>query len=122
MLAGGAEERRLIGELSLDALVEAAIEPGQRAQPLAVFRRRARAGRGVEARGIHFGPAELGQGARERDGHAVEGHVRRQLQAVRRFQEPGGDEGGVPGVPGLQAAAEQRRLGDGAGEVGQRER
>jgi hypothetical protein len=86
VLAGRAEEGRVIGEVSLDALVETAVEPGQRAQPLAVLRGRARAGRGVEARGIDFRAAELGEGARERDGHAIEGHVRRQLQAMRRFQ------------------------------------
>ena len=41
---------------------------------------------------------------------------------MRTFQETGRDQGRVAGVPGLEAAAEKRGLGHGAGEIGQRER
>ena len=121
VLAGGAEERRVIGERSSMRSWKPAIEPGQRAQPLAVFRRRARAGRGVE----RAGSTSARRSSDKVRASAIatrSGHVRRQLQAMRSL--PGAGRATRAACPASQACRPRPSNAGSAtarGEVGQRE-
>src|SRR6058998_2667136 len=93
-----------------------AVQAGEEEEPAGVSGPRARR-RGFQMLRLDSSHAQRGECARQRRGDRSARHVGGNERRRVLLEEAGGKEGVVAGVPGLQAAAEQRRLGHGAGEV-----
>jgi hypothetical protein len=124
VLAGGAQDRGGVGEAALDRLVERSVQAGHRAQPVPVFRGRCPAlGCRVHPRRLDPRPAERRQRPGQGGGHRRAGQAGGEAQAAGALvQQPRGEQGVVPGAPGQQPSAEERRLGDGPRQVHHLER
>ena len=119
VLAGGAQDRGGVGEAALDRLVERAVEAGhgRAAGPcLPAWPRRAPRPRpGAPARPPP-GAATTACGPGRRPPARGEAPGRGAGRGAL-VQQARGEQRVVPGVPGQETAAEQRRLRDGAREV-----